>query len=118
MLSIVQTLKSKLNLIYFRSDPNLVIYADAIAPNTEQAIPANDDRKNNYGFFDLYPAVYPSVVPYPASYECWPETAKASRPPASASALPPSAVLSPSHSALDLRKSTSSNCGDQCSNSP
>jgi hypothetical protein len=100
MLCSVQITITGVDLIYLQPDPNMVIYASTIASTADKEILARD-YENNYGFFNLYPTVYPSIVPYPARYECRLDTT-ALRPPASARALPQSTNLSPLYPFFDL----------------
>ncbi len=98
MLSSVQTMECKTDVMYLRPDPNLVIYAETV-----DKARAGSDRKESYGFFNLYPAVYPSVVPYPARYEC--DIAKKTLPVATPTRpLEQTTVLSPSYPFFDLCK--------------
>lgn len=97
MLSSVQTIESKADFIYLRPDPNLVIYAEIMKKENQ----VSSERKTNYGYFDLYPAVYPSVVPYPARYECSTTVLKGQAP-TSNQPLEQTTALSPLYPFFDL----------------
>ncbi|KIM29550.1 hypothetical protein M408DRAFT_328794 [Serendipita vermifera MAFF 305830] len=82
--------------------PNIVIYAKTSGQKEQ----ATEDYQGSYGFFDLYPAVYPAVVPYPARYECDTTVKKALPAPAPVRFLERSTALSPCYPFFDLYPAT------------
>ena len=64
MSTTVETIRAHVDT-FLRADPDILIY-NAVGGSLP---PRSEALSMSYGHFDLYPAVYPSVVPYPPFYE-------------------------------------------------
>lgn len=73
MLANVQTKRAVTESFSIRLDPCIVIYPGASQKPAEKVVDAKkaniDVVSSSYGYFNLYPAVYPAVVPYPPLYQ-------------------------------------------------
>jgi hypothetical protein len=100
MLATIQLAKEQANLVLLQLD-----LKPSRTPITSVQKYASTDESSSqctrYGYFDLYPAVYPNVVPYPAFYEVKPQ---APLPVQTELYEPPTTRLTPCYPSFDICK--------------
>ncbi|CAG8563849.1 13340_t:CDS:2, partial [Acaulospora colombiana] len=79
MLATIQLAKEQANPVSLYLDLKGSRKPTASAQNSTSTSESNSQCSTRYGYFDLYPAVYPNVVPYPAFYEVKPQKAPSSQ---------------------------------------